>query len=102
MKPLPEPPGGQRRDLVGHRVERIDQRSELVPGFGLDAMIESCAEKTYAGTTITDGDLINGVRYRGESAITQSIVMRSRSGTVRVIDAFHHREKLAQLSQIDY
>jgi fructose-1,6-bisphosphatase II len=56
----------------------------------------------FAATGITDGDLINGVRYRGESAITQSIVMRSRSGTVRVIDAWHHRDKLASLSDIDY
>jgi fructose-1,6-bisphosphatase II len=56
----------------------------------------------FAATGITDGDLINGVRYRGDSAWTHSIVMRSRSGTVRLIDALHHRDKLSQFSEIEY
>ena len=38
----------------------------------------------------------------GDDAITQSIVMRSKSGTVRVIDAVHRRNKLAQYSTIEY
>jgi fructose-1,6-bisphosphatase II len=42
------------------------------------------------------------VRYRGESAITQSLVMRSKSGTVRMIEALHRREKLKQYSTIQY
>ena len=56
----------------------------------------------FAATGITDGDLVKGVRYRASSAVTQSIVMRSRSGTVRLIDALHRRKKLKQFSQIDY
>jgi fructose-1,6-bisphosphatase II len=42
------------------------------------------------------------VRYRRDSAITQSIVMRSQSGTVRLIDALHRREKLKKYSKILY
>ena len=56
----------------------------------------------FAATGITDGDLVKGVRYRGDNAITQSIVMRSRSGTVRLIDALHRRQKLKQYSSIVY
>ena len=56
----------------------------------------------FAATGVTDGDLIKGVKYRGDNAITQSIVMRSRSGTVRVIDALHRREKLKKFSSIPY
>jgi fructose-1,6-bisphosphatase II len=56
----------------------------------------------FAATGVTNGDLIDGVSYRGESALTQSIVMRSRSGTVRVIDALHRREKLKKFSSILY
>jgi fructose-1,6-bisphosphatase II len=56
----------------------------------------------FAATGVTDGDLIKGVRYRRDSAITQSIVMRSRSGTVRLIDALHRREKLKKYSKILY
>jgi fructose-1,6-bisphosphatase II len=44
----------------------------------------------FAATGVTKGYLLDGVRFYGESAKTQSIVMRSKSGTVRVIDATHH------------
>jgi fructose-1,6-bisphosphatase II len=44
---------------------------------------------------VTDGDFLQGVRYQGSrSATTESIVMRSRSGTVRRVLARHNREKL--------
>lgn len=56
----------------------------------------------FAGTGVTDGDLVEGVRYTGRSTYTQSIVMRSRSGTVRTIDAVHQREKLQSYSSILY
>ena len=43
----------------------------------------------FAATGISDGDLLQGVRYRGDRATTQSIVTRSQSGTVRVVTAEH-------------
>ncbi len=84
-----------------------ERKAALDAGYDLDKTLHVedlvwGSNVFFAATGITDGDLINGVRYRGESAITQSIVMRSLSGTVRVIDAFHHRDKLSQLSNIDY
>jgi len=50
----------------------------------------------FAATGITDGELVRGVHYFGDGATTQSIVMRSKSGTVRKIDAVHRLSKLGQ------
>jgi fructose-1,6-bisphosphatase II len=52
----------------------------------------------FAATGITDGELLRGVHYFGDGATTQSLVMRSRSGTVRKIDATHRLGKLAVLA----
>jgi fructose-1,6-bisphosphatase II len=56
----------------------------------------------FAATGITDGELLPGVRFVGGTVETHSVVMRSYSGTVRWIDAFHdlaqlhHRNELAR------
>ena len=52
----------------------------------------------FAATGITDGVLMPGVRYTGEGATTDSIVMRGRSGTVRTIHAEHRLEKVINLN----
>lgn len=49
----------------------------------------------FVATGITDGELLKGVRYRSGGITTQSLVMRSRSGTIRLIEAQHQIEKLA-------
>ncbi|HHY20314.1 MAG TPA: class II fructose-bisphosphatase [Bacilli bacterium] len=51
----------------------------------------------FAATGVTDGELLKGVRYRGMTATTQSIVMRARSGTVRFIDGKHSMKKKPDL-----
>jgi fructose-1,6-bisphosphatase II len=51
----------------------------------------------FAASGVTKGYLLDGVRFMGETAKTQSIVMRSLSGTVRVIDATHHLARKAHL-----
>ena len=56
--------------------------------------IENCF---FAATGITDGDLLQGVRFKGGVAQTQSLVMRSRSGTVRLIEGQHQLEKVARV-----
>jgi fructose-1,6-bisphosphatase II len=55
-----------------------------------------------AATGVTGGALLRGVRYTPDGAITDSIVMRSRSGTVRRIEAHHRFEKLSKLSGLEY
>jgi fructose-1,6-bisphosphatase II len=56
----------------------------------------------FAATGITDGELLRGVRYTGQGAITESLVVRGRTGTIRRITAIHRMDKLRQLSQVRY
>jgi fructose-1,6-bisphosphatase II len=56
----------------------------------------------FAATGITDGELLDGVKYYSDGARTHSLVMRSKSGTVREIIARHRWDKLMQISQVAY
>jgi fructose-1,6-bisphosphatase II len=56
----------------------------------------------FAATGITDGELLRGVHYHKDGATTQSLVMRSRTGTIRKIDATHRLDKLKQLSNLPF
>ena len=80
----------ERQKLVdaGYDLDRVLTTDDLVGG----------EEVFFAATGVTTGALLKGVRYTPEGAITDSIVMRSRSGTVRRIEAFHSFEKLEGLS----
>jgi len=68
---------------AGYDLSRVLTTEDLVRGAAF-----------FAATGISDGDLLQGVRYRGEQATTQSIVMRSQSGTVRIVTAHHTGRKL--------
>ncbi len=50
----------------------------------------------FVATGITDGELLRGVRYRADGCTTQSLVMRSKSGTIRTIEAHHSLAKLRE------
>ena len=52
----------------------------------------------FVATGITDGELLRGVRYRAGGATTESLVMRSKSGTIRVVEAHHNLTKVERLS----
>jgi len=56
----------------------------------------------FAATGITDGELLKGVRYFGDRASTDSLVVRGLTGTVRQITATHQIDKLQRLSAIKY
>lgn len=56
----------------------------------------------FSATGVTDGDLLRGVRYYGGGAYTQSIVMRAKSGTVRMVDAYHRLTKLREYASVDF
>ena len=77
---------------AGHDLDRVLTTDELVTG-------DNCF---FVATGITTGDLLKGVRYRAGGAHTQSIVMRSKSGTIRVIDSWHRLEKLKAYSAVDF
>jgi fructose-1,6-bisphosphatase II len=77
---------------AGHDLERVLTTNDLVSGDNA----------FFCATGVTDGDLLRGVHYRSGGCTTQSIVMRSKSGTVRMIDGFHRLEKLRQYSTVDF
>jgi fructose-1,6-bisphosphatase II len=77
---------------AGHDLDRVLTTNDLVSGDNA----------FFVATGITDGDLLRGVHYRSGGCTTQSIVMRSKSGTVRMIDGFHRLEKLRQYSTVDF
>lgn len=56
----------------------------------------------FAATGITTGELLEGVHYSGNVARTSSLVMRSKSGTVRYIESRHRLDKLRTFSQVTY
>ena len=56
----------------------------------------------FVATGITDGELVRGVRYRGGGAATESLVMRSKSGTIRRVISEHRFSKLSAYSAIDF
>ena len=80
-----------------------DHRGRARPSRGADrddlVRSDNCF---FAATGITDGPLLGGVRFDSRGVTTQSLVMRSRSGTVRRIDAHHQLAKLQEFSDIDY
>jgi fructose-1,6-bisphosphatase II len=56
----------------------------------------------FSATGVTDGELLRGVRYFGDGASTQSLVMRSKSGTIRTIDSRHRWHKLMRYSSVKF
>jgi fructose-1,6-bisphosphatase II len=94
--------GGQ---LVGRLWPRDDDEAERArdAGYDLDKVLTvddliRGENVFFAATGVTDGDLLRGVRYQRGGARTQSLVMRSKSGTVRTLQATHSLEKLAAVA----
>jgi fructose-1,6-bisphosphatase II len=84
----------ERRKAIdaGHDLDRVLTTRELVRGDNV----------FFCATGVTGGDLLRGVHYRAGGCTTQSIVMRSKSGTVRMIDGFHRLTKLREYSSVDF
>ena len=99
---------GRRRSRAGStRATRRSGPPPSKPATTLDAVLttddlvqgNNCF---FAATGITDGELLQGVQYHEFGATTQSLVMRSKSGTLRKIDASHALAKLAEYSSISF
>lgn len=82
----------RRGHEAGYNFEKILTMDDLV----------SSEDVFFAATGITDGELLKGVRYFGEGATTDSLVVRGLTGTVREITAHHRMDKLHHLSAIKY
>jgi fructose-1,6-bisphosphatase II len=98
--------GGQHLGRLWPRNDE-ERQAALDAGYDLDQVLtvddlvasEDCF---FACTGITPGQLVQGVRFRGKGAITQTLVMRGKSGTVRLITARHRFEKLRQYASVAY
>jgi fructose-1,6-bisphosphatase II len=99
--------GGQ---LLGRLWPRSDEERSAAENAGYDlSRVLTCDDLVsgqdvfFSATGVTDGDVLQGVRYQGDrGATTESLVMRSRSGTVRRISARHDRSKLRELTGVRY
>ncbi len=89
----PQDDAERRKALdAGHDLDRILTTDDLV----------SSDDVFFAATGITDGELVDGVRYRKGLAHTHSLVMRSRSGTIRSVSSEHRLDKLRAYSAINF
>jgi fructose-1,6-bisphosphatase II len=77
---------------AGYDLDRVLSIDDLVSG----------EDVFFAATGITDGELLRGVRYFGDGARTQTLVMRSKSGTIRRIDSTHRWHKLMRFSAVKF
>jgi fructose-1,6-bisphosphatase II len=92
-KLAPRDDAEQRKALdAGHDLDRVLRTDDLVRGDNV----------FFVATGVTDGELLEGVRYRAGGASTHSLVMRSKSGTIRSIHSEHKLSKLRAYSAIDF
>ncbi|HEX2104339.1 MAG TPA: class II fructose-bisphosphatase [Solirubrobacteraceae bacterium] len=94
--------GGQ---MLGRLWPRNDEERQalLDDGYDIDEVLDvdrlvAGNDVFFAATGVTDGDVLEGVHYTPTGATTESLVMRTRSGTVRRVSAVHDRAKLREIS----
>lgn len=89
----PQDDAERRRALeAGHDLDRVLHTNDLV----------TSDDVFFAATGITQGELMQGVRFRGGVAVTHSLVMRGRSGTIRKVESEHQLWKLRAYSAINF
>jgi fructose-1,6-bisphosphatase II len=98
--------GGEIQGLLAPRNDE-ERQAAIDAGYDLSAVLTTDDlvrgdNSFFAATGVTDGELLRGVRYEHGGARTQSLVMRSKSGTVRMIDARHRIDKLSAFASVDY
>jgi fructose-1,6-bisphosphatase II len=82
----------ERAQEAGHDLGRVLTTRDLVSG----------EDVFFCATGITDGELVSGVRYDRTGVHTSSIVMRSKSGTIRVVESLHQLSKLRAYASVDF
>lgn len=90
-----------------HPTSEAEKRKALDAGLELDRVfttndLVSSDNCYFVATGVTNGDMLRGVSYRKNGATTRSLVMRSKSGTVRYIESIHQLQKLQEYSVVDY
>lgn len=101
------------KGLGGQILARLDPQSyvekEAIEEAGIDVRevldvnrLVNSEDCFFAGTGISGGDFLRGVRYTGKHAITHSMVIRGKTGTLRYIEAYHDIERLNKISAVSY
>tara|TARA_B100000405_G_scaffold58078_1_gene39419 strand:+ start:388 stop:1383 length:996 start_codon:yes stop_codon:yes gene_type:complete len=98
--------GGEMQGKLWPR-NASERQAAIDAGFDLDKVLDTddlvrSDDVFFAATGITDGELLRGIRFTSEGAISDSLVMRSKSGTVRRIEATHNIGKLSEFSSVDF
>ncbi|HCB34160.1 MAG TPA: class II fructose-bisphosphatase [Acidimicrobiaceae bacterium] len=98
--------GGEIQGRLWPRNDR-ERKQAVEAGYDLDRVLTTedlvrSDDVFFAATGITDGDLLNGIRYSANRAVSDSLVMRSKSGTVRRIEATHNIGKLSTFAAVDF
>jgi fructose-1,6-bisphosphatase II len=98
--------GGEIQGKLFARDEK-EKQAGIDQGYDFDSIITmddlvSSDDVFFAATGITDGELLDGVRYHRTGATTESIVVRGATGTVRLISSRHSFEKLDEISDLPY
>ena len=96
--------GGEQQGRLWPRNDD-ERQAAIAAGYDLDRVLsiddmvagDNCF---FAATGITDGELLKGVHFAGDSVFTESLVMRSKSGTVRVVNGRHKAAKLKEYAAL--
>ena len=56
----------------------------------------------FAATGISGGDFLRGVRYSTKHAVTHSLVLRGKTGTLRYVESYHNMDRLSKISAVRY
>ncbi|MDP8970425.1 MAG: class II fructose-bisphosphatase [Actinomycetota bacterium] len=96
-------------EMFGRLWPRDDEerRKAQEMGYDIDAPLDtsslvSSGDTFFACSGITTGDLVDGVVYRPGGAVTESLCMRGKSGTVRYIQARHNLHKVREYASLDF
>jgi fructose-1,6-bisphosphatase II len=76
----------------GYDLARVMETRDLVGGVNV----------SFAATGVTDGEFLQGVEFHADQAVTHSVMMRSKTGSVRYMDAVHDLRRLRQISTVEY
>lgn len=98
--------GGEIQGVLAPK-DDAERQKAIDAGLDLDTVLTtndlvSSDNCYFAATGVTNGDMLRGVSYRANGATTRSLVMRSKSGTVRHIESVHKLAKIQQYSNVDY
>ncbi|MDM8216922.1 class II fructose-bisphosphatase [Desulfovibrio piger] len=101
------------KGMGGQMLARLDPQSYVEKDAIVDAGIDMRAVLTvndlvksddcfFAATGISGGDFLRGVRYSARHAVTHSLVLRGKTGTLRYVESYHNMDRLSKISAVNY